>query len=405
MTAPATPTSPGDSSAAPLLVDVFGARWLLDASGLGRPMAERMVGLWRRAAVDPADDPDAGLAGEVRPFVLSRHPRGVVVDGTTHDVPDDAVPYAVSRALTAASIQRRSGECLLLHAAGLCDGDGATLALVGPSGAGKTTAARTLGRSLGYVTDETVAVEEDLTVRAYPKPLSVVVDPQHPTAKVESSPDDAGLATAPRTLRLAAVVVLDRDPDCAEPELTPVGLVDAAVAVIGQTSALLRMPDPLDRLAEALTTGRGPWLLTFRDIADCEPLLRDLLAGRTAPAPPRPWSTLAGPGADDTDHAPVPPLTEADGLELTPATVVRRTRYSHAMHADDGTLVLVGSVPVGLPGLGSTIWRAAAEPCSIAALLDAAVLEHGPHPRALDVTTQTVQVLLASGTLEVVATG
>ena len=34
-------------------------------------------------------------------------------------VDDDELPYAVSRALTMASIRRRTGECLMLHAAGL----------------------------------------------------------------------------------------------------------------------------------------------------------------------------------------------------------------------------------------------------------------------------------------------
>ena len=79
--------------------------------------------------------------------------------------------------------------------------DGGTVALVAASGTGKTTAGRVLGRRLGYVSDETIAVEHDLTVRAYPKPLSIVVNPATPRVKHERSPDDLGLLRAAGALR------------------------------------------------------------------------------------------------------------------------------------------------------------------------------------------------------------
>ncbi|MGL1701453.1 hypothetical protein ACSTH3_00245, partial [Vibrio parahaemolyticus] len=47
------------------------------------------------------------------------------------------------------------------------------LALVGPSGAGKTTAVRVLGGHFAYVSDETIGIARDLTVADYRKPLSI----------------------------------------------------------------------------------------------------------------------------------------------------------------------------------------------------------------------------------------
>ena len=57
-----------------------------------------------------------------------------------------------------------------LHAAGLADRDGRALALVAASGTGKTTAARTLGGTLGYLSDETVSSAADSTSFPTPSP-------------------------------------------------------------------------------------------------------------------------------------------------------------------------------------------------------------------------------------------
>ena len=54
-----------------------------------------------------------------------------------------------------------------LHAAGLTDDRGRVLALVAASGTGKTTAARILGRHLGYLSDETISVGAELEVLPY----------------------------------------------------------------------------------------------------------------------------------------------------------------------------------------------------------------------------------------------
>ena len=231
------------------------------------------------------DGSDGAATDPPPPFVVRRTETGrLEIDGNARAVDGSDVPYAVSRSLTIASIRRRTGSCLMLHAAGLATEDGGTVALVASSGTGKTTAGRLLGRSLGYVTDETVTVEHDLTVRAYPKPLSLVVDPSGAVGQShEQSPDELALRRAPAALHLSAVAVLERRADATVPVLTPIGLVaEAMQTVLPQTSALPSLDRPLDRLARALTAGHGPYRLRL-------PRHRGLPRARQQPgARPRP---------------------------------------------------------------------------------------------------------------------
>ena len=70
--------------------------------------------------------------------------------------------------VTLAALAQRAGELLLLHAAGLAAPDGGgVVVLVGPSGRGKTTAARVLGRHFRYVSDESIGIDTDGTVLPY----------------------------------------------------------------------------------------------------------------------------------------------------------------------------------------------------------------------------------------------
>ena len=79
----------------------------------------------------------------------------------------------------ASAIDQRAGEVIMLHAAGLALPDGRVVAFVAPSGTGKTTLSRTLGKAFGYVSDETVVINFDGTVTPYPKPLSVIRSGHH----------------------------------------------------------------------------------------------------------------------------------------------------------------------------------------------------------------------------------
>ncbi|MGO7984161.1 hypothetical protein ACC691_40715, partial [Rhizobium johnstonii] len=71
----------------------------------------------------------------------------------------EALPESLSAAITRFVITANAGRLLMFHASGLdAGGDGtrSVIAFVAPSGTGKTTIARVLGQSYGYVSDELV---------------------------------------------------------------------------------------------------------------------------------------------------------------------------------------------------------------------------------------------------------
>lgn len=212
---------------------------------------------WARALTGPAGDQDDLV-------VLAAPPAADVA----------AALHQLSTSVTLAAIEAAAGRLWMLHAAGLADpATGAAVALVAPSGTGKTTAARTLGRSLGYLSDETVGLTAEGEVLPHPKPLSVVTAG---TLKQQVSPEDAGLLPAPATARLRSVVLLERD-GSATPWLEPVRTAAALPVLAEQTSYLTRLPRPLSHMAAILDRTAGVQRLHYREVADTLPLVRELL--------------------------------------------------------------------------------------------------------------------------------
>ena len=350
------------------MVDAFGARWALDTRALTAREADRLHLLWGRCRVP------GGSAGNhgVLPFPVS-----------TGD------PYAVSRALTLASLRRRRGSAVLLHAVGLARGERA-VALVGASGAGKSTAALTLGRHLGYLSDETVAVEPDGRVSPYPKPVSVVTDPSSPWDKQEFSPDELGLREVTRTAYLQGLVVLERDPAHMVPELVQLPLVDAMLAVVAQSSSLPLLERPLHRLAELASASGGPYVLRYREIGDCLDLVSALLESGFGGAP-APWTST--PGSPLVQDPPLPPLPTGARVQRAP--------WVDAVHGQGGSVVLLGHTQVRLGPVGEAVWQRALEPATTAQATAAVVEVLGAHPDADALVEQGVAAMLESGVLRV----
>lgn len=366
------------------VIDAFGARWLLDTSALAAPERDRLHELWGRCRVVGASATDAG----VRPFPV-----------TTAD------PYAVSRAVTLASLRRRTGSAVLLHAVGLSLGDRA-VALVGASGAGKSTAALALGRHFGYLSDETVAIEADGRVSPYPKPVSVVTDPSARYVKHELSPDELGLREAGEPAYLRGLVVLERDPAHEVPELVELPLIDGLLAVVAQSSSIHLVERPLHRLAELASGSGGPYVLRYREIGDCVEIVRELLDGTTEreraqlgarepwTSTPAPTSALPASGTDTPGGAP-------SASDLDDDTVLERAPWVDAVHGEGGTLVLVGRSQVRLSSVGEVVWEQAHEPVTLSQARSAVVREVGAHPDAAGLVAEGVAAMLASGVLRV----
>ncbi|KGN40952.1 hypothetical protein [Knoellia aerolata] len=370
------------------VIDAFGARWSLDTRALPRPERDRLHVLWGRCRVPGAAAGDEG----VLPFPVS-----------TSD------PYAVSRAVTLASLRRRRGSALLLHAVGLSERERA-VALVGASGAGKSTAAMVLGRHFGYLSDETVAVEADGRVTPYPKPVSVVTDPATPWEKHELSPDELGLREVTGTAHLHGLVVLERDPAHEAPELVELPLVDALLATIAQSSSLPLLERPLHRLAGLASASGGPYVLRYREIGDCVELVRGLLDGTTERQrgrPRAPWTSTPGtPCTSPVPNSPIPPLRTDTPVPNSPIpplrtdTPVMRAPWVDAVHGEGGTLVLVGDTQVRLGPVGEVVWRLADRRVTVSEATAAVVRALGAHPEADRLVAEGVDAMIGSGVLQ-----
>ena len=293
---------------------------------------DQIRALWARCLVGDADTPPAA---EIT-------------------IPDSPLPLSaemvmrLTSRINLAGIEHQAGRSVMLHAAGLALPDGSVLGLVAPSGTGKTTAAIELAHAgLGYVTDETLAIADDLSVLPFAKPLSLVVPGAE--AKEARGPDELGLTPcATDGLQLARLVVLARDPGHeGPPALRRLLLPEALTLLVSQSSSLPRLVQPLRRLEEVAAAVGGVWLLEYAEIADAVPLLMRHLgvaAGRSVLQA----RYVAEPVVDVLDHG-------------------------------EGLAVLTGDRLLHLSGLGRAVWQAAQAGSTFVGVHDAAVAMIGPH--------------------------
>lgn len=193
---------------------------------------------------------------------------------------------SITSMLTVAMLQQLVGtEHIMLHAAVIGDDETKrALALVGASGAGKTTATRVLGQKFAYLSDETtIAHEQTRAVVPYPKPLSVIEKATAP--KRQLSPVSLGLhAVAPMdtSYALERIVLLDRREDATEAHLEPVPLDRALMTVAQQSSGMAFSRRGLGALADLLLACGGAWRLVYSEAEQLEPLITDLLGNGSA---------------------------------------------------------------------------------------------------------------------------
>lgn len=374
----------------------LGERIVVDTSVLPDSRRRELAELWERCF--DATDAD-GRSAHARPpadivlatsDVASLHPapRARSVDVTAWE----GAPYRLSRAVTRVALGKATGRHLLFHAAAVALPNGSVLVLVGPSGAGKTTAATALGRSYGYVTDESVAIRSDASVAAYPKPLSVIGSSRY-CRKMEISPSDAGLLQASEPLRLGRVVLLARDPQhTGPPDVEPVDLLDAVTTASVQTSGLVALEQPLQRLAESLVTLGPAVRLRYREISDCVNLVPELMDEQPIVERPR-WT-----------HHPVRPLdpTEEQRGGATQAGAFpawKRAPYVDAIDSAGRVVVLHDHNITLLDGVGASTWLAASNFSTMEELVVAASFVHGPHPDPQSRVVEAVAQLEQAGLL------
>lgn len=182
--------------------------------------------------------------------------------------------HLLSQDVTRAAIDARAGEAFMLHAAAIADPDsGATLAVVGASGAGKTTWVQTHGHNRRYLSDETVLITPDLRILGVPKPLSL----GHRGLKKQRAPEDFGLVESDGTEHLVGLWLIDRD-GTMPAQLKEVELLDALPLVAEQASYLTAMDRPLQQMASILTACGGLSRAHYREAADLTDLVAEALA-------------------------------------------------------------------------------------------------------------------------------
>ena len=184
-----------------------------------------------------------------------------------------------TQSVTRALITAQVGRLVMLHAGAVSHPTtGATLVYVAPGGTGKTTLSRLLGQRFGYVTDETVGIDDGLNILPYPKPLSI--RPPEGGTKDEVSPDRLGLSAVAAAPHATRVVLLGRHTSRGPaPEIEELTLMDALFALVEQTSSLTELERPLQRLGD-LIERCGPVLrVRYTEAAEVADELAQLIGG------------------------------------------------------------------------------------------------------------------------------
>lgn len=316
--------------------------------------------VWNRCLLDPSD-----AAQPPAVVVLADYWKdsGEIPPGRSDAVVGD---------VTATAIDAGIGHRVMFHAAGLSDPEtGRTVALVAPSGTGKTTGVAALGSQFGYVTDETVIIDPDsLAITPFPKPLSIL-GPSGQRPKTLFSPDELGLTATPQNPSLGAVVVLARDPDHDDaPHLQRLTLADALGHLVPQTSSLAALDRGLATLARVMDRVGGCNLLRYREINTVGPLLEELLAAEPVQESPT-WTAVDLPVGGHVEEITNTPTAPAGYVQRAPADDLLAL-------PNDCLAVLVDSNFMVLQGLGPVIRGSLDQPIPLDTLVD----QLASHPEA-----------------------
>lgn len=328
--------------------------------------------------------PDAGRAAESE----TETERASAADSETgSEVPGERVEVwgatldelaeRLSSTVTIRAINASADELLMLHAAGLADATGAVVALVGPSGRGKTTATRLLATRYGYLSDETVGVDAHGGVLAHRKPLSVIE--QGRRHKVQRGVGELGLLEAPAAPYLAAVAVLDRRED--GPLVAQVESLDTLSALsflVAQTSFLPSTRAGLQWLAQLGDLTGGFHRVAYRDAESLPPAIEELLAlGRAGDAGarlrPEPEVSAAVAPSDVREW-------DATAIETTPHLTFARAGVNDVVSCDGEIAVLAGTSLLRITGIGPLLWGELQAPATLEDLTARLVTEYGDPP-------------------------
>lgn len=318
---------------------------------------ESIRATWADLIVDDSGAPDVTIRGSVA-AKPAEGKRGATKSITLRTAAE--LGERLTSEVTLGGISALSGEALMLHASAVALDDGRVIGFVGPSGRGKTTAAQALGRAHGYVTDETLAIRPDGSIVPYPKPLSIG---SRPAPKRSEPASTLGLRPVlGGDLHLAAIVLLDRRPDVAEPYVESVGLIEALRDLVPQTSYLASLERPLRTLARLVATTGGVRRVVYSEAETLPGLVDDVLAAEQVDVPH--LTDVSAVYRRDCDcfaqSLPGAPILTPDeeGVVVRPGSY-QRSNQTDALMVDDRLVVLLKYDVFVLEGIGPIVWLAA----------------------------------------------
>jgi len=300
-------------------------------------------------------------------------PELVGSDAVAHD-------YAITSRVTLAALEATAGQRINLHAGAVADEEGRVLAVIGASGAGKTTAVALLASRWGYLSDETTSIDDTLAVHAHAKPLSMITDREAPLVKHSLSPDDLGLARPPALSHLHRIVLLHRGDD--DSGLVPLAPAHAIAEMVAQTSSLTQLEHPILRLADTIDACGGVWGLRYREFEEQLDDLAHLMDTEGQPPAPR----LHHPGVAEVVAG------GSDGSW-------RRTAWLDAMEYDDELVLMVDDRVHVLAGLGVVLWLALESPTTADDLVAEVQALWGAHPDAPALVLDALTLMAHEGML------
>lgn len=333
-------------------VNAFGIQILVtidqgphSSGGSADMMLERLTMAWR-------DSPVPNVLSDDQP---------VVALGEVTESNYELVHSSMSTLVTLSALKAHAGNFLMLHAGGIARADGSVAVIVGPSGRGKTTTMRELGRYFGYVSDETIAISDNGEILPYRKPLSVVTAGH--THKLQMAPSDLGLLPLPEArLYLGGMVLLERGKNGeTESKVSSFSFARGIAFIVEQSSYLIELENPLSVVCSAVASVGGIKLLTVGHPSRIHEVADQLFENKLEPL----WRQVM----------PMIQVENSSPAAYLPAEIL------DAVECEDGTVVLTkSSQAIVLEGIGPHLWRAACLAESWEDLMSRVELQHGPAP-------------------------
>lgn len=338
-------------------VEALGLVLRVEVGGMSDADFRRLRGQWRRTW-------SSGMPSARISAVLGEHSPDAEVAGREFD----ELSVRLRQTINLRAVGAAREELLMFHAAGLADpATGDVIALIGPSGAGKTTAASSLGTVLGYVSDETVAVDVTGAVRPFPKPLAVKQGGPGARKRI-AGPDALGLVEVRAPLRLSRIALLERVEQPVAAVVTTVPPGEVLDSIVEQTNYFAALPRALGRLEVLVRACGGVHVIRYHEAADLLEPVSALLRLPNAQLSPTEVAMIGPTGCG----AQVDPML--------PAGAYARARVQDWIELDGDVVAMVNGRVHRLSPLGSLLWRALQAPQRVDELAARCEAVFGPAP-------------------------